>query len=122
MSTPPVAPHQVRRIAPRDEQVVDKQAVNRSRLRAGSGVDAGLLPPRCLIRHAVYQSMVNSTERDRQLVAGLATQCPRLQDDVGRTVCDRRACGVVGRNNEGAPCDDNVGGGIASLLLSMPSG
>jgi hypothetical protein len=42
-------------------------------------VDAGILPPGSFIAHTVYQSMMDSTERHRELVARLATQGPRLQ-------------------------------------------
>jgi hypothetical protein len=42
-------------------------------------VDAGLLPPGGFIADAVYQPMMDSTERHRELVARLATQGPWLQ-------------------------------------------
>ena len=42
-------------------------------------VDAGILPPGGFIADAVHQSMVDSTERHRELVARLTTQGPRLQ-------------------------------------------
>jgi hypothetical protein len=50
----------------------------RCRSRA-SGAAAGILPPRGFIAYAVHQSMMDSAERHRDLVARLATQGPRLQ-------------------------------------------
>ena len=48
---------------------------------AGSlnGVDAGILPPGSFIAYAVHQSMMDTAERHRELVARLATQGSRLQ-------------------------------------------
>jgi hypothetical protein len=37
-------------------------------------VDAGFLPPGCFIAHAVHQPMVDSAERDSELVARLAAE------------------------------------------------
>jgi len=42
-------------------------------------IDAGILPPDGFIAYAVHQSMMDSTERHRELVARLAAQGPRLQ-------------------------------------------
>jgi hypothetical protein len=42
-------------------------------------VDAGILPPGGFIAYTVHQSVMDSTERHRELIACLATQGPRLQ-------------------------------------------
>jgi hypothetical protein len=45
------------------------------------------------VTHAVHQPMMDSTKRDREFVAGLATERPRLhepKDDAGRMACDHR--------------------------------
>jgi hypothetical protein len=42
-------------------------------------IDAGILPPGDFIAYAVHQSVMDSTERHRELVARLATQGPRLK-------------------------------------------
>src|SRR5262249_21802070 len=41
-------------------------------------IDASVLPPGCFVADAVHQPVMNSTERDRELVAGLATEGPWL--------------------------------------------
>ena len=42
-------------------------------------IDAGVLPPGCLVADAMDQPMMDTAERDRELVAGLAAKRPRLQ-------------------------------------------
>jgi hypothetical protein len=49
-------------------------------LTGGLGrIDAGILPPGGFISYPVHQSMMDATERHRELVARLAAQGPRLQ-------------------------------------------
>src|SRR5262245_16713520 len=43
-------------------------------------IDAGILPPGSFIAYAVHQSVMDSTQRHRELIARLATQGPRLQE------------------------------------------
>ena len=43
-------------------------------------IDADFLPPSLLIAHAMHESMMNATERDHELVAGLAPERPRLRE------------------------------------------
>jgi hypothetical protein len=42
-------------------------------------IDASILPPGGFIAYAVHQSVMDSTELHRELVARLATQGPRLK-------------------------------------------
>src|SRR5262249_23884532 len=42
-------------------------------------IDAGILPPGGFIAYAVHQSVMDSTQRHRELIARLATHGPRLQ-------------------------------------------
>src|SRR6516162_5271593 len=44
-----------------------------------SRIDAGILPPGGFVPYAVHQSVMDSTQRHRELIARLATQGPRLQ-------------------------------------------
>ncbi len=41
-------------------------------------INAGLLPPGCLIAEPMHQAMMDSTERDRELIADLAAKRARL--------------------------------------------
>jgi hypothetical protein len=43
-------------------------------------IDGGILPPGGFIAYAVHQAMMDATEWDRELIACLATQGPRLQE------------------------------------------
>ena len=81
--------HQIRRqwiefpAAPRDPTgngLADHEpGLSPKRTGGFDGVDAGILPPGGFIAHAVHQPMMDATERDRELVARLATQGPWLQ-------------------------------------------
>jgi hypothetical protein len=42
-------------------------------------IDTGLLPPGGFIADAMHQPMVDAADRDREFVAGLAAERPRLQ-------------------------------------------
>ena len=48
--------------------------------RDRDGIDAGLLPPGGFVAHAVHQPMMDAAERNREFVAGLAAQGPRLHE------------------------------------------
>ena len=67
--------------------------------RDRDGIDAGLLPPGGFIAHAVHQPMMDAAERDREFVAGLAAQGPRLHEPkvmrVGRFAAAEQA-GLLG--------------------------
>ena len=43
-------------------------------------IDACLLPPRCLVAHAVNQPVVNAAEGDGELIADLASEGPGLRE------------------------------------------
>ena len=62
-------------------------------------IDAGILPPGGFIAYAVHQAMMDATEWDREFVARLATQGPRLQEPkmmrVGRFATTEEA-GLLG--------------------------
>ena len=42
------------------------------------GIDANFLPPGSFITRAMDQSMMDATKREREFIAGLAAQGPRL--------------------------------------------
>jgi hypothetical protein len=68
----------LRRRPGRDPPLIDAAVVPELSGSLGR-IDAGILPPRGFIAYTVHQSMVDSTERHRELVTRLATQGPRLQ-------------------------------------------
>jgi hypothetical protein len=44
------------------------------------GVNAGIFPPGRFVAHTVHQAMMDATKRNREFVAGLATERARLHE------------------------------------------